>query len=98
MAAAEARETVAYPPAGRGSRSPSRWTCRTRCRPRWCRGRLPARPRFLVNGQVVGETYLVWSSSANRDVVDQKGLGDLWDFLQGEEAPTFAQALELLEP
>ena len=34
----------------------------------------------------------------NRDVVDRKGLGDLWDFLQGEEAPTFAQALELLEP
>lgn len=51
-----------------------------------------------MNGQVVGETYLVWSSSANRDVVDRKGLGDLWDFLQGEEAPTFAQALELLEP
>ena len=43
--------------------------------------------RFLVNGQVVGETYLVWSSSANRDVVDRKGLGDLWDFLQGRRPP-----------
>ena len=97
MAAAEARETVAYP-LQEGERVTVQVDLPDAVQAPVVQGEIAGTARFLVNGQVVGETYLVWSSSANRDVVDRKGLGSLWDFLQGEEAPTFAQALELLEP
>lgn len=97
MVAAEARETVAYP-LQEGERVTVQVDLPDAVQAPVVQGEIAGTARFLVNGQVVGETYLVWSSSANRDVVDRKGLGDLWDFLQGEEAPTFAQALELLEP
>ncbi|HIY33258.1 MAG TPA: D-alanyl-D-alanine carboxypeptidase [Candidatus Evtepia faecavium] len=94
-AAVEARETVAYP-LKEGEQVTTQVDLPDTVPAPVVRGEIAGTVRFLVAGQVVGESYLVWSQDAGRDVVEHRGLGALWDFLQGKQ--TLAPAPEGTQP
>lgn len=83
-AAVEARETVAYP-LREGETVTTQLDLPDQAAAPVAQGEIAGSVRFLVDGQVVGETYLVWSQAAGRDVVERRGLGALWDFLQRKQ-------------
>ena len=83
-AAVEARETVAYP-LREGETVTTQLDFPDQAAAPVAQGEIAGTVRFLVDGQVVGETYLVWSQAAGRDVVERRGLEALWDFLQGKQ-------------
>lgn len=90
-AAVEARETVAYP-LREGETVTTQLDLPDQAAAPVAQGEIGGTARFLVDGQVVGETYLVWSQAVGRDVVERRGLEALWDFLQGKQ--TLAPAWE----
>ena len=58
-------------------------------------GEIAGSVRFLVGSRQVGQTYLVWSGSARRDVVKERPVDSPLDFLPQSTPPTYEEMLSL---
>ena len=87
LVSVSARETVAYPLA-EGEEVTAQLDLPDQAQAPVSQGEIAGGVRYLLNGQEVGKTYLVWSGSAAQDVVGQRRVRSLLDLLRGEEATT----------
>ena len=58
-------------------------------------GEIAGSVRFLVGSRQVGQTYLVWSGSARRDVVKERPVDSPWIFCPRAHPPTYEEMLSL---
>ena len=86
LVSVSARETVAYPLA-EGEEVTAQLDLPDQAQAPVSQGEIAGGVCYLLNGQEVGKTYLVWSGSAAQDVVGQRRVRSLLDFLRGEEEP-----------
>ena len=91
MASVEARETVAYP-LKQGEEVTMEVDLPDQAE---APGEIAGSVRFLVGSRQVGQTYLVWSGSARRDVVKERPVDSPLDFLPQSTPPTYEEMLSL---
>ena len=93
MASVEARETVAYP-LKQGEEVTMEVDLPDQAEAPVVQGEIAGSVRLLVGSQV-GQTYLVWSGSARRDVVKERPVDSPLDFLPQSTPPTYEEMLSL---
>ena len=89
-----ARETVAYP-LKEGEEVTMEVDLPSQVPAPVAQGEIAGTVRFLVGTRQVGQTYLVWTGSANRDVVKETLTEGPLAFLQKEQVPDFEDMLSL---
>ena len=94
MASVEARETVAYP-LKQGEEVTMEVDLPDQAEAPVVQGEIAGSVRFLVGSRQVGQTYLVWSGSARRDVVKERPVDSPLDFLPQSTPPTYEEMLSL---
>lgn len=89
-----ARETVAYP-LGEGEEVTMKTDLPQEVPAPVVQGEIAGRVTFWVGQRQVGQTYLVWAGSANRDVVKKKLEEGALALLQTDQPPGFDEMLAL---
>lgn len=83
MVSVSARETVAYP-LKEGEKVTTTFDVPEKIQAPVKRGEIAGSVQYCLGDRVVGQTYLVWSGSAAQDVVGQRRVRSLLDYLSPE--------------